>query len=283
MNSTLIDDNGNTIHIFPAFVNRSDVTPRNEGVHLMPNHFVCFLSIEEIIAGIRTCLEEIKDISFAYDRFSFEAYYYRDTKKCHMYFHIYISNKYTDAYVIEGQLIDGDSSIFYPIYKKIAKILDPACNNKNSHLSDISFSQIEYPPLDNEEIKEEDKEEIKEEAKKILYSINDIIKDTYSEAHTHIVELINNASLDDDLREYLLEFEYVQILTELAKKNNWLYEDVNRIAIFTLANLVDLKSTHEIIIKSGIIPLLQEKAINNNYKEIQLSRAATKIISAINL
>lgn len=247
---------------------------------LLPNHFLCTLSILDLVSKVNQILRMMLEVNFQFTESSCEwvASCKRGASICDFEFHVYKEGE--SSYLIEGNRIEGDGFMFRNIFNEIKSGL--ASSTSESGLDDRqsmmlpssdSFSMgsgVTIPTTDP--LPDAD-------ALEGIRMIVEMVKSPSIETKQEAASILCDLSFQEEMQQVLSQAEFVHPLVELLALDKEC-GNCSYYAVCALANLSAQQSCQELLCGSPKLLLtLLKLAQDGCYQTTETRREATRTLA----
>lgn len=195
-------------------------------------------------------------------------YYVNGSCHCKMQVHIYAG--FSNGYVVEGNRLQGDSSLFRSLYSQLKMELSTEDgDNGVCYDSFTVFTPLPMPPALLPESSD-------------LHGLGPLFRmaqSPYVESQLEAVKSLYDLSNEEGLRVQMASLGCVSVLVDLlhVSQSEW----VQQYALLTLANFSDSRECLKIIVESNVLVTLLSLCCDGSYQTAEIRMLGAYILANV--
>lgn len=261
------------VDLFPrkVEVDSSKIYVPSRPMCLMKTHFLCYLSILDIISRVEKCLSKLTEVSFQFNKADclFEGICCRGSSQCKFNISLFKDSDSEKSYIIEGNRLSGDGSPFRTVFNEV-KAEFSAHTKLSSSDSFCMASTATLPivePLTDRE------------ATIGLQPIIEMAKSRMMESQVEASAILHDLSLQEEMHHSLCEENCMKVVAELLSVDSD-NDSCRYNAVCTFANLSTNQTCQEFLIANmPTLCQLLKLAVDGPYYSCETRRESARIFA----
>lgn len=237
---------------------------------LMPHNFDTFVSLDFIHSQIESILHDpsVNGISYDFDdsKCQWTVVLINGSNHCKFQVTVY-NSKCGLGYLLEGNRLKGDSSLFRTFFSQIKSRLSNT-NSDDDNLRDFDSFSISFPlPISP----------CGDNCHQSLDCLFQMANEPNVEAQCEAARILCDLTIDSSMQQTLVDLGVLTVLRNIIC--NSCCEWAQQHAMAALNNLSDAQIFQSSIIKEGLLPVLLALAVDGPYQTAELRRSAVHILA----